>query len=44
MIDNSINKNITIKDVAKLAQVSIGPVDRVIHNRGKVSEKKLKKI
>jgi len=44
MIDNSINKNITIKDVAKLAQVSTGTVDRVIHNRGKVSEKNLKKV
>ena len=44
MIDNSISKNITIKDVAKLAQVSTGTVDRVIHNRGKVSDKNLKKV
>ena len=29
----------TIKDIAKLANVSIGTVDRVIHNRGGVSEK-----
>jgi len=44
MIDNSISKNITIKDVAKLEQVSTGTVDRVIHNRGKVSDKNLKKV
>lgn len=30
---------VTIKDIAKLANVSIGTVDRVIHNRGGVSEK-----
>jgi len=28
-----------IKDIAKLAEVSIGTVDRVIHNRGEVAEK-----
>lgn len=31
-------KKITIKDVANLANVSIGTVDRVIHNRGEVKE------
>lgn len=44
MIDDKEYKNITIKDVAKLAQVSTGTVDRVIHKRGKVSEKNIKKV
>ncbi len=44
MSDDKEYKNITIKDVAKLAQVSTGTVDRVIHKRGKVSEKNLKKV
>ena len=34
----------TIKEIAKLANVSLGTVDRVIHKRGKVSEKTKKKI
>lgn len=37
-------KNIRIKDIAKLAGVSTGTVDRVLHNRGKVSESALKKV
>lgn len=35
---------ITIKEIAKKANVSIGTVDRVIHNRGKVSAEKEKLI
>lgn len=35
-----MNKNITIKDIAKAAGVSTGTVDRVIHGRGNVSPKK----
>ncbi len=33
-----------IKDIARMAGVSIGTVDRVIHNRGEVAEKTKKKI
>jgi len=35
---------IRIKDIARLAQVSPGTVDRVIHKRGEVSEKTRKKV
>lgn len=35
---------VTIKDVAKKAEVSIGTVDRVVHNRGRVSEETKKKV
>ena len=34
----------TIKEIAKLANVSLGTVDRVIHDRGKVSPKTKKKV
>ncbi len=37
-------KNIRIKDIAQLAGVSVGTVDRVLHNRGRVSEDALKKV
>ncbi|UII20878.1 LacI family DNA-binding transcriptional regulator [Fulvivirga ligni] len=37
-------KNIRIKDIAKMAGVSVGTVDRVIHKRGKVSENARKKV
>ena len=36
--------NITIKEIARLAGVSIGTVDRVIHNRGHVDPDKEKRI
>ncbi len=39
-----MNKNIRIKDIAKMANVSVGTVDRVIHKRGEVSEESYKKI
>lgn len=35
---------ITIKDIARLAEISPGTVDRVIHNRGEVSEKTREKV
>ncbi len=37
-------ENIRIKDIAKMAGVSAGTVDRVLHNRGRVSEENLKKV
>ena len=39
-----MNKKHTIKDIAKLAGVSKGTVDRVLHKRGKVSPKALEKV
>ena len=38
------NTNIRIVDIAKLAGVSPGTVDRVLHNRGRVSEEKREKV
>jgi LacI family transcriptional regulator len=40
----NLGKNIRIKDIAKLAGVSAGTVDRVLHNRGRVSQDALQKI
>jgi LacI family transcriptional regulator len=37
-------KKYTIKNIAELEGVSKGTVDRVLHNRGKVSEKVLEKV
>jgi LacI family transcriptional regulator len=37
-------KKITIQDIAKYANVSVGTVDRVIHKRGKVSAEKERRI
>ena len=39
-----MKKNYTIKDIAELAGVSKGTVDRVMHKRGKVSSKALEKV
>lgn len=33
-----MNKNYRIKDIAELSGVSTGTVDRILHERGKVSE------
>ena len=37
-------KNIRIKDIARLAGVSKGTVDRVLHKRGRVSEESYQKV
>lgn len=37
-VKTSSNKSIGIKEIAERAKVSIGPVDRVLHNRGGVSK------
>ncbi len=43
--DNVIqSKRVRIKDIARLANVSTGTVDRVIHNRDGVSEKSKQKV
>ncbi|HTJ48327.1 MAG TPA: substrate-binding domain-containing protein [Cyclobacteriaceae bacterium] len=39
-----MGKKIRIKDIAKLAQVSVGTVDRVIHNRGEVASESYQKV
>jgi LacI family transcriptional regulator len=39
-----MDKKIRIKDIAKMAEVSVGTVDRVIHNRGEVAEESYKKV
>ena len=38
------NKTYTIKDIARLAGVSAGTVDRVLHNRGDVSVSSMEKV
>lgn len=38
------NKKVTIQDVAHCANVSVGTVDRIIHNRGKVAFDKKQKV
>ena len=39
-----MTKKIRIKDIARMAQVSVGTVDRVIHNRGEVAEDSYKRV
>lgn len=39
-----MSKNYRIKDIALLAGVSTGTVDRILHNRGKVSEEARKRV
>ena len=41
---NEINHKIRIKDIANLAGVSEGTVDRVLHHRGDVSAKSLEAV
>ena len=41
---NKESSNIRIIDIAEMAGVSVGTVDRVIHNRGRVSEENEKKV
>lgn len=38
------DQNYTIKDIARMAGVSAGTVDRVLHNRGDVSQKSKEKV
>ena len=38
------SNNIRIKDIAERAGVSVGTVDRVLHNRPNVSKKALEKV
>ena len=38
-----MDKEVTISDVAKAAGVGRGTVDRVLHNRGRVSEETAQK-
>jgi len=38
------NKSIRIKDIAKMAGVSVATVDRVLHQRGKISKESLEKV
>lgn len=39
-----MNKNYRIKDIAELSGVSTGTVDRILHDRGKVSDEARKKV
>jgi LacI family transcriptional regulator len=39
-----MKRKVRIKDIARMANVSVGTVDRVIHRRGEVSEESFRKI
>ena len=39
-----MGKTYRLKDIAELSGVSTGTVDRILHNRGKVSEEAQKKV
>lgn len=41
---NKSTINIRIKDIADIVGVSVGTIDRILHNRGEVSEKTRKKV
>ncbi len=43
-VQNQHMKQVRIKDIAQKANVSIGTVDRVLHNRGEVAEKTREKV
>ena len=40
----SIQKKTTIQDIARHANVSVGTVDRVLHNRGSVMPEKKERV
>ncbi len=44
VLPGSMNKRITIKDIAIKAEVSTGTVDRVLHNRGNVAPEVKKRV
>ena len=39
-----MSEKITIKDIAEIAGVSVGTVDRVLHNRANVSQSAREKV
>jgi LacI family transcriptional regulator len=39
-----MKKHVTIRDIARMANVSVGTVDRVIHKRGEVAEDSYKRV
>lgn len=43
-MDEEINSKVRIKDIADMAGVSVGTVDRVIHGRKNISKASLKKV